>query len=97
MGESDVAYLPAAPWTCKDNTWNIGLARCFSEKEFESVYVAWWVETFDNQPVLHGKRLDFWHVYSKVSQLGGWSTVTGNNWHTMFTRNYHHSNSRRYI
>ena len=83
--DSGVAYQPAAPWTCKDNTWNIQLARCFSEKEFESVYVAWWVDTFDKRPVLcstvHGKRLDFWYVYNTVTQLGGWSTVTANNGH----------------
>ena len=83
--ESDVAYPPAASWTCKDNTWNIQLARCFSEKEFESVYVAWWVDTFDKRPVLcstvHGERLEFWYVYNTVTQLGGWSTVAANNWH----------------
>ena len=82
--ESDVAHPPAAPWTCKDNTWNIQLAHCFSKKEFESVYSAWWVDTFDKRPVLCstvcGKRLDFWYVYNTVTQLGGWSTVAANDW-----------------
>ena len=82
--ESDVAHPPAAPWTCKDNTWNIQLAHCFSNKDFESVYSACWVDTFDKRPVLRstvcGKRLDFWYVYNTVTQLGGWSTVAANHW-----------------
>ena len=58
--------------------WNIQLARCFSEKEFESVYVAWWVDTLISD---RSCRLDFWYVYNTVTQLGRWSTVTANNWH----------------
>ena len=83
--ESDVATpLPDAPFTCKDNTWNTQLACCFSRDEVKSVYVAWWVDTFNTTPVLCGtvcgKRRDLWYVYNIVTQLGGWSTVTANCW-----------------
>ena len=75
--ESGVANPPpAAPFTCKDNTWNTQLACCFFREEFKSFYVAWWVGTFNTPPVLCGtvcgKRLDFWYVYNIVTQLGGW-------------------------
>ena len=83
--ESGVANPPpAAPFTCKDNTWNTQLACCFFREELKSFYVAWWVGTFNTPPVLCGtvcgKRLDFWYVYNIVTQLGGWSTVTANGW-----------------
>ena len=88
--ESPVVDLsPSQNWTCKENTWNPKLASCFTGSDFETAYTEWWVNTISSirPAVLHGtirgKVVNFWCIYNSVTQLGGLSTVSANDW-------YHH-------
>ena len=83
--ESHVTVVPDAPWTCKENIWNPDTAFCFTRDNFVSAYEEWWKDTIGASPAvlcytICGVKMDFWYIYGAVTQLGGWSTVSANNW-----------------
>jgi len=69
------------PWHCEENGWNVALARCCPEPEWNEAYAntvpAKTRPTYP--PIIDGHTINLWRLYNVVTQLGGLKSVIRHN------------------
>jgi hypothetical protein len=73
---------PREKWNCRMNTWNVAMAQCCSESQWNAQFEEF-VRGRHRVPrpwIIQGKTINKWWLYNSVTQMGGWETVKYNGW-----------------